>query len=95
MDKGVSGFSTAGILPFNLDKFSEVDFILEVIEPLVIDEDQEVAIEPTSKNIVEENGNDAVEEPVNNCRPVTKSVDFCRICKSIRFLVDLDFALFP
>lgn len=69
MEKGVSAFRVAGILPFNPDKFSEVDFIPETSEHLVIEEHDVLAIELKNDDNIEENVNNFVKKTVKECRP--------------------------
>lgn len=60
MDKGSSGFRAAGMFPYDLAKFSEVDFFPETenLPPVVLDQE-------TNENLGSYNAANAINEPAD------------------------------
>lgn len=75
MDKGISGFSTAGILPINPDKFSELNFHTSTSEEEVQIEITEEDEEPreTMRNEDTTASTQEVAEPIEKC--ATKEIN--------------------
>lgn len=65
MEKGVSGFRTAGILPFNPEKFSDLDFLPEadIQQPVVILDQDNVNESTIGEMTRQHSHSDANEEP--------------------------------